>query len=121
MAELKHPFAPQAVRDWAGDRPSWLELIRPKYSVVLNHLDLGEREAIALAAELNADVLLIDDHAGRQGARRRGLRVAGTLSVLDEADRAGFLNFEHAIAELRKTSFRVAQSVVSEILQKRLR
>jgi hypothetical protein len=45
---------------------------------------------------------------------RRG-KVAGTLSFLDEADQAGFIVFDNAIAELPKTSFRVSQAVLWEI------
>ena len=78
-------------------------------------------KAIALAAEVHADVLLIDEQAGRQEAVRRGLRVAGTLSVLDEAEQAGFVNFDDAVAELQKTSFRISQAVLSEIRAKRFR
>jgi predicted nucleic acid-binding protein len=44
-------------------------------------LDLGQCEAIALATEVGADVLLIDEQAGRQAALRRRLKVAGTLSM----------------------------------------
>ena len=62
---------------------------------------------------------LIDEQAGRQEALRRGLKVAGTLSVLDEADQAGLIVFDTVIAELRKTSFRVSQAVLSEIREKR--
>ena len=70
---------------------------------------------------MHAEVLLIDEQAGRQEAVRRGLRVAGTLSVLDEADQAGLVSFDQAITQLRKTSFRVSQAVISEIMQKRSR
>ena len=56
---------------------------------------------------MSAEVLLIDEQAGRQEATRRGLKVAGTLSVLDEADQAGFVNFDEAVARLRQTSFRL--------------
>jgi hypothetical protein len=41
--------------------------------------------------------------------------------VLDEADQARLVNFEQAVSQLRKTSFRVSQAVVSEIMQKRSR
>lgn len=82
-------------------------------------LDLGEAEAIALATEVSADVVLIDEHAGRQEALRRGLKIAGTLSVLDEADQAGLVIFDDAVAELRRTSFRVSQAVLSEIRKTR--
>jgi predicted nucleic acid-binding protein len=40
---------------------------------------LGERAAIALAATIHADLLLIDEAAERAEARRRNLRVTGTL------------------------------------------
>jgi predicted nucleic acid-binding protein len=70
---------------------------------------------------MHAEVVLIDEQAGRQEALRRGLNVAGTLSVLDEADQAGLVVFDNAIAELRKTSFRVSQAVLSEIREKRSR
>jgi predicted nucleic acid-binding protein len=121
LAELKHPLAPKPVRDWACDTPKWLEVLSPKDSLTLARLDLGETEAIALATEMHAEVLLIDEQAGRQEAVRRGLRVVGTLSVLDEADQAGLVSFDQAVAQLRKTSFRVSQAVISEIIQKRSR
>jgi predicted nucleic acid-binding protein len=70
---------------------------------------------------MHAEVLLMDEQAGRQEALRRGLRVAGTLSVLDEADQAGLVNFEQAVAQLQKTSFRVSQAVVAEIMKRRSR
>ena len=120
LAELKHPVAPKPVRDWAGNAPNWVEVLSPKSSLILAQLDLGESEAIALASELHAEVVLIDEQAGRQEAVRRGLKVAGTLSVLDEADQAGLVVFDNVVAELRKTSFRVSQAVLSEIRESAL-
>jgi predicted nucleic acid-binding protein len=50
IAELIDPAAPDDVRKWAPDLPSWIDL---RESVVLDndmtHLDPGERAAIALA------------------------------------------------------------------------
>ena len=121
LAELQHSLAPKQVRDWSGNVPAWVEVLRPKSSLILAQLDLGESEAIALAAEVHADVVLIDEQAGRQEAVRRGLNVAGALSVLDDAEQAGLVNLEEAVAELQKTSFRVSQAVLSEIRKKRPR
>lgn len=121
LAELAHPMAPQPVRDWAINAPPWLEVLNPRTSIMLVQLDAGESAAIALATEVHADVVLIDDHAGRAEAVRRGLKVAGTLSVLDEAEQAGLVIFDDAITELRKTSFRVSPAVLSQIRQKRSR
>ena len=121
LAELNHPLAPKLVQDWAVKAPPWVEVLSPKCSLVLGQLDPGESEAIALASEIHADVVLMDEQAGRQEAIRRGLKVAGTLSVLDEAEQAGFVNFNDAVAELQKTSFRISQAVLSEIKAKRSR
>jgi predicted nucleic acid-binding protein len=121
LEELEHPSAPQPVRDWASQTPPWLEVRSPERAVAFPHLDLGESQAIALATEMRAEVLLIDEQAGRQEAARHGLRVAGTLAVLDEADQAGLIDFEEAIARLRQTSFRVSQAVLADINRRRSR
>ena len=99
----------------------WLEIEAPHETVLLAQLDPGESEAISLAAEVGADAVLIDDRAGRREATRRGLKVAGTLSVLDEADQAGLVNFDSAVDRLRGTSFRLSQAVLAEIKRKRAR
>ena len=52
------------------------------FNVLLLHLDRGEAEAIALAAELKADIVLIDEQEGRQLAVQAGLSVTGVLGVL---------------------------------------
>lgn len=121
IAELRHPLAPEPVRAWVGNPPLWLEVLGSEGNLALSQLDLGESEAIALAIEVHAEVLLMDDQAGRQEAVRRGLKVAGTLSVLDEAGQAGFVDFDHAVVELRKTTFRLSPSVLREIVQRRVR
>src|SRR5438876_1236088 len=45
-------------------------------------VDFGEAEAIALAQELRADHLLIDERKGRQLAARQGLPILGLLGVV---------------------------------------
>ena len=121
LAELNHPAAPEPVRYWASHRPGWLEVLTPKRRVDIAELDFGESEAIALATEMQVEVLLIDDRAGREEAVRRGLKIAGTLSVLDEADQAGLVDFESAVLRLRQTSFRVSTAVLAAIAERRSR
>jgi len=52
-------------------------------------LDPGEAEAIALALELPADLILLDEKDGRSAAVGAGLRVTGVLGVLLRAKVAG--------------------------------
>jgi predicted nucleic acid-binding protein len=117
--EFCHPATPKPVRDWIESRPAWLEIALPRSTLTLPKLDLGESQAITLAAEVGECVLLIDEHAGRQEATRRGLKIAGTLSILDEADQAGLIEFDEAMKRLQATSFRVSHAVLAEIRKRR--
>ena len=58
---------------------------------LLNNLDSGEAEAIALAVELKADYLLIDEIKGRQIAENYGIKVTGILGVLIKAKKDGLI------------------------------
>jgi predicted nucleic acid-binding protein len=84
-SELSAASAPAVVRDWITRPPTWVEVhpVPPDaVSTITGDLDLGERAAIALAETMRADLLLIDEAAGRAEAKRRHLRVTGTLGVL---------------------------------------
>jgi uncharacterized protein len=48
-------------------------------------LDRGEAETIALALELKADIVLLDEQEGRHAAQRLGLKTIGVIGVLMEA------------------------------------
>ncbi len=88
--ELNHPNAPDRVRAWIAQPPSWLNVVSLKLPVPapgLAHLDAGKCEAIALASEQEAMLLLLDDRDGAVAARSHGLRVIGTLGVLDSGRR----------------------------------
>ena len=83
--ELSAAGAPGVVREWITKPPPWVD-VRPippaAVATITDDLDLGERAAIALAETVHADLLLIDEAAGRAEAKRRHLRVMGTLGVL---------------------------------------
>jgi uncharacterized protein len=61
---------------------------RSRVAQLREDLDPGEAEAIALALEKRADLILLDERLGRQVAMALGLRVTGLLGVLAEAKRA---------------------------------
>lgn len=72
---------------------NWVErrVVRDRALVVAlqRDLDRGEAETIALALELQADLVLLDEKEGRRVARRLGLKVLGVAGVLLEGKVAG--------------------------------
>ena len=76
-------------------------------------LDLGERAAIALAEALRADLLLIDEAAGRAEAKRRHLRVTGTLGVLRSGAEKGLVNVPDLLERLTTTSFYLDETLLN--------
>jgi predicted nucleic acid-binding protein len=59
-----------------------LQRLRSRPASALDYLDAGEREAIALAGELEADQILLDESDARQEAARRKLPYIGTPGIL---------------------------------------
>lgn len=85
------------------------------------HLDAGERAAIALAHELGAGLLLLDDRAGAFAARGRGFRVTGTVGVLIDAARQELLSLDAAFTALRATNFRFPPALFDTLLKEHRR
>jgi predicted nucleic acid-binding protein len=124
-AELQSPFTPHPVRQWIDNAPDWLELVRltGELDPALRHLDLGEREAIALAEQLRADRLLVDEALARVAALHRKIPVIGTLGILRNASIAGLIDLPDALAALQQTSFyaspELIQSLIDEDVERR--
>jgi predicted nucleic acid-binding protein len=117
--ELQAAETPEKVRDWMKLLPSWLEVRQAAVllDVELSELDAGEREAIALAEELKADALIIDERAGREEAKLRGIFIIGTLGILNSAAEKDLLDLTDALEKLQQTSFRASEKLISDLLK----
>ncbi len=82
-------------------------------------LHVGEVETIALAIQLQADVVLMDERLARNFAQAKGLNVLGTLGVLKYAAQRGLLvDLRAALDDLRSHNFRFSDVLYHEILSK---
>ncbi|AIY89564.1 hypothetical protein GACE_0512 [Geoglobus acetivorans] len=80
-------------------------------------LDEGEAEAIVLALEESADLILLDDYEARRVARSFGLSVTGTVGILVRAKREGKVEcLEDEIEKLMKTGFWLNRELYERIL-----
>ncbi len=63
-------------------------------------LDFGEAEAIALAIEKQAELLLMDERIGRETAIYFGIRAIGVIGILVEAKHKGLISEIRPILDL---------------------
>lgn len=122
MTELRAGGAPESVRAWANNPPAWLK-IHPNATTHARlaeapSIDAGEREALALALDLRASLVLVDDRAARRTAEELGFTITGTLGLLERAARMGLVDFELSVAKLRTTGFWARESTIEEIRQR---
>jgi predicted nucleic acid-binding protein len=118
--ELHDPRTPETVRLWADSTPAWLEVRAVTQTLIasVGKLGAGEREAIALAKELNADAILMDDRKGTKEAQRNGLTTVGTLAIIAKATELGLLDLTSTLSALAQTNFRFPPvEVIEGLLQ----
>lgn len=118
--ELSHPASPEAVRAWALAPPEWLTIdqISIREDPMLSSLDSGERAAIALAEELKAGLLLMDERKGTRVCLMKGFSVTGTLGILDLAARRGLVDLHESFSKLKGTNFRYRPEMISSLLSR---
>jgi len=81
-------------------------------------VDSGEAEAIILALELKADLLLVDDRDSRNLAKNLGLQVMGTLGVIALAKHRGLIpKAKPIIDKLIESGFWISRRVLEEFLK----
>lgn len=99
-----------------------LDLADPQTAEVYVGLDEGEAEALALAVEHNARLILLDEKKGRRRAKEIGLTVEGTLGVLLEAKEEGLITaIKPLLIQLQANGIRLSESLINKVLQEAVR
>lgn len=85
---------------------------------LLEELDLGESESIALAVEEGARYLIIEESKGRAIADSYGVKVVGILGVLIQAKQKGVIpSVKESIEKLIEIGFRLDKKLIRRVLQ----
>ena len=81
-------------------------------------LDAGESEAIILTDEKHSDVLLMDEHKGRQVAKKMGMAITGTIGILTQAFDEVMLTREDAercIERMKESGIRISEKLYQRL------
>ena len=108
-AEYIHPMPEWIIQRAVKDKNKIIEILNSK-------LDIGESSAIALAMETKNSTLIVDEDRARNYARKAGLSIIGTLTVIGNACDQGYIDSYEAVCEdLRKTNFRFSKKLQEEV------
>jgi uncharacterized protein len=81
-------------------------------------LDRGEAEAIALAIEVKAHYMLIDEKEGRAVAKENQIEVVGTIGILINGKKSGFIDgIKEKMDELREIGFWISDALYHRIIE----
>lgn len=116
--ELLSPNAPAAVRAWAGAMPGWITIQSAPHPIAAKGLSAADCEAITLARDLNATLLLTDDRRARRSAAEFGVPTMGTLGLLEAAAQRGLISLPAALEKLRTTSCFLSEDLIEAALQR---
>ena len=120
IRELSNQRAPEVVRGWAAQLPQWIKVqtLKAGPDPEFNRLHAGEREAILLAQDIEADLIILDEKAARQIAKEQGLQVTGLVGIIDEAATRGMVNLLDAVERIRQTNFRISPILLKTLLDR---
>jgi len=102
---------------------AWVETkaVKDKTQVnfLMGSLERGEAEVLALARELEADLILLDEEKARKSAIIAGFNVMGLLGLFNLAKNLGLIHeVRPLINELMAKKFRISDKIIEEALKK---
>lgn len=113
---------PEIASEYGEKLPDWIVIksaADKKYQrFIETQVDRGEASAIALASEYDNALLLVDDLKARKLANKLEIKITGALGIIHKAKQLNIINeVKPLIEDLIKTDFRIANSIIEEILE----
>ena len=100
----------------------WIRIVKiqsEKSLLFFLDLDKGEAEAIVLANETNADLIILDETLGRFHAKHVGLNVTGTIGILLKAKENGIIDkIKPILNELSHKGIWLSEKLIKQTLTK---
>lgn len=100
---------------------SWIKIMTVENCPALeaqSMLGAGEHEAISLALETKADLIILDDKLARKTAEEKGLKITGTLGVLFKAREKGIIKeIKPLLLQLRNQGMWIKDDFFDKIMQ----
>ena len=100
----------------------WIKITEIKDKQAVKYflgLDSGEAEAIILASEINADLIILDEKLGRFHAKNAELKVTGTIGILIKAKSDGLITeLKPLLNELTDKDVWISEKLKNEIIEK---
>ena len=101
---------------------SWIQVqslqSRQQVQLLLPTLDLGEAEVLALALEINASLVLLDELTGRKVAESLNLKVTGSIGVLIHAKQMGYITtIKPLLDQMRQAGIYFSDRFIQAVLR----
>jgi predicted nucleic acid-binding protein len=112
---------PEIAAEYGRRLPEWVEVRAVQNRDLLytyaESIDIGEASAMALANEIHADLIILDDGAARKFAEKLALEITGSIGVLLSAKRNNIIKeIRPYLDRIQITNFRITPSLINRIL-----
>jgi predicted nucleic acid-binding protein len=98
---------------------SWIRIQKIQNKLSFKYfldMDAGEAEAIILATEIGADLIILDEKLGRFHAKHAELKVTGTIGILLKAKNIGIIKkIKPLLIELTEKDVWISNRLINEI------